>query len=107
MDPNAKLDLAEDRGENELKDIRLLSSGGITNECSTCKSARYLYLKSATDFRLHFNGNAISIGIGIGNSLTGEAMCFSPVMELSRGSLENKASLPCQLKAECIACSEA
>jgi len=26
-----------------------------------------------------------------------EAMCFSPVMELSRGSLESKASSPCQL----------
>jgi hypothetical protein len=26
-----------------------------------------------------------------------EAMCFSPVMELSRGNLECKASSPCQL----------
>jgi len=89
----------------------------FTSHMTTAKRVLQ-YLKSAADFRLHFTGNgnaiAIAIAIAIGNSLVvyshsdwandtartanpREAMCFSPAMELSRGSVKSKVSSPCQL----------
>jgi len=61
----------ESGGEGIGRYQGLLSSPGITNIHSTGSSARYLYLKSTTDFRLHFNYNGIRIGIGISSSLSG------------------------------------
>jgi len=100
MAPNIKLDLAEDRGEKELEDItdhqaivgsimyaalatRLDISYAVTalsrynlrsftHPITTAKRVLQ-YLKSTANFRLHFTGNGISIGISIdiGNSLVG------------------------------------
>ena len=100
MDPNVKCDLAEDRGEKELKDITdsqevvgslmyialstrpdisysvaVLSrynSQPFTSHMTAAKRVLQ-YLKSTADFRLHFTGNGIGIGIDIDidNSLIG------------------------------------
>jgi hypothetical protein len=100
IDPNIKLDLAEDRGEKELEDITdyqavvgslmyaalatrpyisyavaalsRYNSRPFTSHMTAAKRVLQ-YLKSTADFRLHFTGNGIGIGIGIdiGNSLVG------------------------------------
>jgi len=98
LDPNLKLDLAEHRGEEELEDITdyqavvgsLMYAALATRpdiSYAVAALSRYnsrpftshmtaamrvlQYLKSTADFRLHFTGNSIGIGIGIhiGNSL--------------------------------------
>jgi len=96
MDPNVKLDVAEDRGKKELEDITdyqavvgsLMHTALATrpdNSYAVAALSRYnswpftshmtaakrvlQYLKSKADFQLHFNGNGI--GIDIGNSLVG------------------------------------
>jgi len=94
IDPNVKMDLAEDRGEKELEDITdyqavvgslmyaalatrpdisyavaalsCYNSQPFTSHMTTAKRVLQ-YLKSTADFRLQFNGN----GIGIDNSLVG------------------------------------
>jgi hypothetical protein len=94
MDPNVKLDLAEDRGEKELEDITVYqavvgslmyaalatrpdisyadaalccyNSRPFTSHITAAKRV-FQYLKSTADFRLHFTSN----GIDIGNSLVG------------------------------------
>jgi len=98
MDRNVKLDLAEVRGEKELEDITDYQAvvGSIMyaafatwpdisyavaalSHCNpwpfpshmTAAKRVLQYLKSTADFRLHFNGNGIGIGIDIGNSLVG------------------------------------
>jgi hypothetical protein len=96
MDPNVKLDLAEDRGEKELEDITdyqavvgslmyaalatrpdisyavaalsRYNSRPFTSHMTAAKRVLQ-YLKSTADFRLHFNGNGIGIGIGNGISI--------------------------------------
>jgi len=92
IDPNIKLDLAEDRGEKELEDITdyqavmgslMYAALGTRPDISYAVTAlsRYnsrpftshmtaakgvlQYLESTADFRLHFKGNGIGIGIGI------------------------------------------
>jgi len=96
IDPNVKLDLAEDRGEKELNDITdyqavvgSLMYAALTTQpdisYTVAALSRYnsrpftshmtaakrvlQYLKSTADFRLHFNSNGI--GIDISNSLVG------------------------------------
>ena len=93
MDPNVKLDLAEDPGEKELEDITdyqavvgslmytALATGPDILYAVTALSrynsrpfTRHMtaakrvlqYLKSTADFRLDFTGNGIGIGIVIG-----------------------------------------
>jgi hypothetical protein len=98
MDPNVKLDLAEDRGEKELEDITnyqaivgslmyaalatrpdisyavaalsRYNSRPFTSHMTAAKRVLQ-YLKSTADFRLHFNGIGIGISIDIANSLVG------------------------------------
>jgi hypothetical protein len=92
------LDLAEDWGEKELEDITdyqavvgsLMYAALATRpdiSYAVAALSRYnsrpftshmtaaervlQYLKSTADFRLHFNGNGICIGIDFGNSLIG------------------------------------
>jgi len=93
MDPNVKLDLAEDRGEKELKEITdyqavvgslmyaalatrpdisyavaalfRYNSRPFTSHMTTAKRVLQ-YLKYTADFRLHFNGNGTGNGIGNG-----------------------------------------
>jgi len=94
MDPNVKLDFAEDQGENGLEDIRdyqavvgsLMYAALATRPdisyavaaLSRCNSRPFTghmtaanrvlqYFKSTAVFRLHFTGN----GMNIGNSLVG------------------------------------
>ena len=96
MDPNIKLDLAEDRGEKVLEDIpeyQAVVGSLIYTALETWPDISYVvaavshynsrpftshitaatrvlqYLKSTDDFRLHFN--RIGIGIDICNSLVG------------------------------------
>jgi hypothetical protein len=92
MNPNVKLDLAEDQGEKELEgitdyqavvgsliyaalatwpDISYIvtalshyNSQPFTSHTTAAKSVLQ-YLKFTADFRLHFNCNGIGIGIGI------------------------------------------
>jgi hypothetical protein len=98
MDPNVKLDLAEDCGEKELKDITdyetvmgslmytaLASRPDISYAVAahsrynsrpfTCHMTAgkrvHQYLKSKADFRLRFTGNGIGICIDIHNCLVG------------------------------------
>jgi hypothetical protein len=98
MDPNIRLDLAEDRGEKELEVITdyhavvgslmyaplatrpdisyavaAFSRDNLRPFTSYMTAAQRVlqYLKSTANFRLHFNG----IGIGIGNSLVGYSDC--------------------------------
>jgi len=90
MDPNVKLDLAKDQGEKELDDITdyqevvgslmyaALATWPDISFAVTALSHYYSkqftshmtaakrvlkYLKSTTDFRLHFNCNGIDIDI--------------------------------------------
>jgi len=98
MDPNVKSDLAEDRGEKELEDIAdyqavaaslmyaalatrpdisyavaalsRYNSRPFTSHMTATKRVLQ-YFKSTADFRPHFDGNGIGIGIDIGNSLVG------------------------------------
>jgi len=93
MDPNVRLDLAEDRGEKELEDIidyqavvgslmyaalatrpdisyavaalSRYNSWPFTSHMTTAKRVLQ-YLKPTADFRLQFNSNGNGIGIGIG-----------------------------------------
>jgi len=96
MDPNVKLDLAEDWGEKELEDITDYQAvvgslmyaalamwpdiSDAVSALSCCNSLPFTshttsakrvlqYLKSTADFRLHFTSNGIGIGIGSDNSL--------------------------------------
>jgi len=98
MDPNVKLDLAEDWGEKELEDITdyqavvgsLMYAAVATrpdisyavSALSCCNSLPFTshttsakrvlqYIKSTADFRLHFTSNGIGIGIGSDNCLIG------------------------------------
>jgi len=95
MDPNVKLDLAEDWGEKELEqeditDYQAVMGSLIYAALATRPDILYAvaalsrynsrpftshmtaatrvlqYLKSTANFRLHFTGNGIGIGIGIG-----------------------------------------
>ena len=92
MDPNVKLDLAEDRGEKELKDIKCYQaivgslmyaalatrpdiSFAVAALCryNSCPLTSHLtaanrvlqYLKSTANFRLHFSSSSCT------NQLTG------------------------------------
>jgi hypothetical protein len=92
IDPNIKLDLAENQGEKELEDmtdvqavvesqmyaalatrpdisyavaaLSCYNSPPFTRHMTAAKRVLQ-YLKSTADFRLQFNGNGIGIGIGI------------------------------------------
>jgi len=100
MDPNIKVDLAEEWGEMELEDITdyeavvgslmytalatrpdisyavaalpHYNSRPFTSHMTAAKRVLH-YLKSTADFQLHFNGIGIGIGINIGNSLVGHS----------------------------------
>jgi hypothetical protein len=104
MDPNVKLDLAEDRGEKELEDITdyqavvgslmytalatrpdisyavaalsRYNSRPFTSHMNAAKRVLQ-YLKSTADFRLHFNGNGIGIGIGININIDNSLVRYS------------------------------
>jgi len=149
MDPNIKLDLAEDRGEKELEDITdyqavmgslmyaalatrpdisyavaALSHYNLRPFTSHMTAAKrvLMYLKSAADFRRHFNGNVI--GIDIDNSLVeysdsdwandsdDRKSQGGHVFLASNGAISWQSRKQCliamsTLEAEFIACSEA
>jgi len=106
IDPNVKLDLAEDWGEKELEDITdyqavvgslmyaalptwpdisyavaalsRYNSRPFTSHM-TAANRVLQYLKSTADFRLHFNGNGIGIGNGngIGSDINNSLVGYS------------------------------
>ena len=94
MDPNVKLDLAEDRGEKELEQEDITDDQAVVGSlmyatlatrpdisCAVTALSRYnarpftshmtavkrvlQYLKATASYRLHITGNSIGIGIGI------------------------------------------
>jgi len=104
MDPNIKLDLAEDRGEKELEDITdyqavvgslmyaalatradisyavtalsRYNSRPFTSHMTAAKRVLQ-YLISTADFRLHFTGNSIGISISINIDIGNSVVVYS------------------------------
>ena len=112
MDPKVKLDLAEHCGEKELEDIRdcyavmgsqtyaALATRPDSSTSNLQPIFDYISMALALALALAIGLQGTRIPIGPMTSQIAnlrEAMCFSPVMELSHGSLESKASSPCQL----------
>jgi hypothetical protein len=119
MDPNVRLDLAEDRGEKELEDIidyqavggslmyaALATRPDITYAVAalsrynsrpftthmTAAKRVLQYLKSTADFRLHFNsiGNGIGISNGIGIDIGNSLVGYSD-SDLANDSADHKS----------------